>query len=290
MSLARLIDQELPLNRKERFFTGTVLPMIVCKDNFAHLHVLLELAGCDDSRQVSVIPGQENVEFFSEYSFVESAIGMSGKRFPDLPKVKDTPDIMILIKTNVSKVLIALEAKMYDATTAEALTRQMDDQRNHILAYLEQALQLTQVYHVALLPAKLYRRIRACGFDKKAILWEDLHERYTQVLRHDYFLEMLRIALDRYDELSGKTCSYGANCEKTYRGREIYDACKNGTLDAQIMGRNRGLHGPELRDDIATGKWQTHKYEASSGTKPPNRNWFFVQDFVALIDSQQPRR
>jgi len=30
MSLAELAETRLPFNRKERFFTGTVLPMLVC--------------------------------------------------------------------------------------------------------------------------------------------------------------------------------------------------------------------------------------------------------------------
>ena len=34
MTLEELMKSELPLNRKERFFTGTVSPMIVCRDNF----------------------------------------------------------------------------------------------------------------------------------------------------------------------------------------------------------------------------------------------------------------
>ena len=32
MSLSQMMMNELPLNRKERFYTGTVLPMIVCRD------------------------------------------------------------------------------------------------------------------------------------------------------------------------------------------------------------------------------------------------------------------
>jgi len=33
MSLTDMLEKDLPLNRKERFYTGTVLPMIVCKVN-----------------------------------------------------------------------------------------------------------------------------------------------------------------------------------------------------------------------------------------------------------------
>jgi hypothetical protein len=74
------MNEELPLNRKERFFTGTVLPMIVCRDGFKHLHALLELVGCHEPLSVCATAGQENIQFFSEYSFVESVVGEARKR------------------------------------------------------------------------------------------------------------------------------------------------------------------------------------------------------------------
>jgi len=36
MALDSLMAQLLPLNRKEKYYTGTVLPGIICADNFAH--------------------------------------------------------------------------------------------------------------------------------------------------------------------------------------------------------------------------------------------------------------
>lgn len=287
MSLEKLINEELPLNRKERFFTGTVLPMIVCKDNFKHLHGLLELVGYEESLSISAKPGQENVQFFSEYSFVESVVGDAQKRFSNPPKVKDTPDTIILIKTEQAKVLVAIEAKMYDSPSAQALRRQMDDQRNHILAYLQKVMNIDKVYHVALLPAKLYDNVRKYGFDHKTITWEDIYARYRQLLGNDYFLEILRIALERYDELVSKGVQYRKHCEDMYTGRYIYESYKEGTLDKQIMGRDLGLRGPKLRKDITSGEWQGRKYEVSSATEPFNRNWFYIRDFVRLADQLQ---
>lgn len=45
--MAELVDHGLPLNRKERFYTATVLPMLVCTDDFGHLDRLLELGRPD---------------------------------------------------------------------------------------------------------------------------------------------------------------------------------------------------------------------------------------------------
>jgi hypothetical protein len=61
MSLEELMSEDLPLNRKERFFTGTILPMLVCKDSFKHLHGLLALIGCEERLSVSVETGREDL-------------------------------------------------------------------------------------------------------------------------------------------------------------------------------------------------------------------------------------
>src|SRR6185312_6165083 len=38
-----MFDSSLPLNRKERFYTGTVLPMLIASDGFMHLNRFLRL-------------------------------------------------------------------------------------------------------------------------------------------------------------------------------------------------------------------------------------------------------
>jgi hypothetical protein len=58
-------DRRLPVNRKERFYTGTVLPMIVAGDRFRSLGRMLELCGL---HQVDLSEPAE-LQFFSEYSF-----------------------------------------------------------------------------------------------------------------------------------------------------------------------------------------------------------------------------
>jgi len=49
MSFARLADTGLPFNRKERFFTGTVRPRLVCGDDVEHAGHLTGLVGIDVS-------------------------------------------------------------------------------------------------------------------------------------------------------------------------------------------------------------------------------------------------
>lgn len=68
-----MLARGLPLNRKERYYTGTVLPMIIAADDCAHLSRFLRLCGFDDAPKADELArGAEDLQFFTEYSLVES--------------------------------------------------------------------------------------------------------------------------------------------------------------------------------------------------------------------------
>jgi hypothetical protein len=56
----------LPVNRRERFYTGTVFPALVCADDFAHFHRFLTLLNIGDT-QVDV--RRDDVNVFRVASF-----------------------------------------------------------------------------------------------------------------------------------------------------------------------------------------------------------------------------
>src|SRR4030088_3253529 len=72
-SLNELLDHPLPLTRKERYYTGTVLPAIVTSDNFTHLARLARLLPTRDLT-IRADPDDCTVLFFTEY-------GLSGRLF-----------------------------------------------------------------------------------------------------------------------------------------------------------------------------------------------------------------
>jgi hypothetical protein len=82
-TLNDLLDSTLPLNRKERYYTGTVLPALLCADSMAHLARLgrPELLDIGDLT-VRADPEDCTVLFFTEYSLIESAVGEAAHRFP----------------------------------------------------------------------------------------------------------------------------------------------------------------------------------------------------------------
>jgi len=298
MSLEELLDSALPLNRKERYFTGTVFPMIVAVDGFQDLHLLAELIPGCTLPPIDSDPRTTNIQFFTEYSLVESIYGArTKKRFPKPPNSKDTPDIMILVRAEQTQ-LLAFEAKMYDRPAASALAGQIAAQRIQ-LNYLQQRLSLDAIHHVALLPAGYAGTIAeqlsesflgaASGTDTfPIVLWEDILERYRSVRgESDYFLGMLAAALERWEELAARASAYRANAERLLSGAEIIELAEAGDPTVRIVGRQGGLFGKKLAGDISSGKWRYREYEVSSAPEPPsgNPNWFTVEEFVALVQT-----
>ena len=93
---AAAVTYRLPLNRKERYYTGTVLPMIVAGDGFMHLHRLLALCGLDHVQVqddgATPLQGQQDVQFFTEYNFAESVFRPEDmQRFDTTAQWKRTP-------------------------------------------------------------------------------------------------------------------------------------------------------------------------------------------------------
>jgi hypothetical protein len=271
------------MNRKERFFTGTVLPMIICADDFTHFDRFTALIEGYRARPQPLDwhPATTNVQLFTEYSLVESIHGPARARFPDPPKPKDTPDVMILIAGEAS-ALIAVEAKMYHRPTAADLQEQMRAQAK-ILDYLRAVLGIKHVHHLALVPQALADEHGSHPF--QVLTWEHLLHTFSSARGEDYFTAVLRIALESYDELAaaGSMSNFGANNQGYMTGAEIARLRAAGAGPA-VMGRNRGLDGPVVAEDLATGRWRTQRYETRAEGPPQNRNWFSVEEFCARAD------
>lgn len=281
MSLQDLMNNGLPINRKERFYTGTVFPMLVCQNEFRHFDRFTALIEGYVPQPIDVYPSTANIQFFTEYGLAESIIGNSAKRLVNPPYERDTPDIIILIRGTHS-ALIAIEAKMFLAPAPTALRRQMTDQRP-LLNYLRDILSIDYVYHVALVPKQW--QVTLGNFEFPVITWHDLYDQFLTVLPNDYFLTVLGIALDKYDDLvSHRSADGGKNNERKMTGLSIYEGFKAETLTMNIMGRQSGLNGKPIGEDLETGNWQKQIYETSSATELPNPNWFYIEDFIARID------
>jgi len=272
------------MNRKERFFTGTVFPMLTCCNDMAHLGRLLARLGIEDV-EIDGRPGSTNIQLFTEYGFKESVVGAASERFNTTSLSRETPDIVLHVAEPQAR-LVLIEAKMYDRPGATDLLAQIEGQKIIGAAMAEGLnIETTDVIYAALLPHRLAVEIGPIG-DTKVITWEHLRELYLDVAPA-YWLEVLNDALLDYESLVGAPVTFGANADATLTGQAVYDGFKSGGLAYLTMGRQGGIAGPGLAADIASNAWKQRAYECRTAPEPVNANWFSVAAFVTAIDKME---
>lgn len=279
--LSDLLAGGLPLNRKERYYTGTVLPMIVASDGFAHLDRILRLCALPSAGlQGNPLEGYHPVAFYTEYNFAESRFTDADRaRFPDAPTDADTPDVVIA----GPDWLLCIEAKVFHDPRPDALNAQMARQRV-LVDYWSRALDLdpARVAHVLLLPAGL----DTTGVADRVVTWESVLSEY-RIVGPAYWVTMLETALVRYNELVSPSDTYGKNAEDHLSGIVIQSLSAEKRAIA-LMGRTGGLDGAALQADLTSGKWRTHKYEVRYSPLPGNANWFPVESFLTRLPKTGP--
>lgn len=277
--VAGLASHRLPLNRKERFYTGTVLPMILAHDGFTNLGRFLALCGLDiELAGDHARDGLQDFQFFTEYNFAESRFTPADlRRFPDAPIDGDTPDLVLC----GPDWLLVIEAKMFHQPTPAALAEQLERQRV-LVDYWAGTLQIdaTRVAQVLLLPQAQVSAARGLA---PIVTWQQVLDAY-RVVGPSYWIGFLQTAIDQYAELVSPSTVFGANADSHLVGATIREG---GGRDADgvqytYMGRRGGLSGQLLAEDIATGRWRQQRYEVRVG-ELESSNWFPIADFLSRL-------
>lgn len=273
----------IPLNRKERFYTGTVLPSIICYDNFKHINRFFNLIPCFN-KKLTIFPdvNKNNILLQTEYSLKESIFEEEFKQKYNVNiETKDTPDIVILI-TEPDLILFVGEAKMFDNVRPDAIANQMKNQEWFPQA-LKEVLNIKKenIHHFAIVPKQLIPNKEKFGYP--VVYWEEILEAYMEILENEHFYNVLKIALDKYEILKGKSVlTYGENMDEKWNGLKIIEEQNKGKRF--WVGRFGGLYGGKLRNDIRNGKWQNFKYEINTSSEnAPNKNWFSSEEFVEVV-------
>ena len=275
--LSGLFDERLPINRKERYYTGTVLPMIVASDGFAHLNCFLKLCKVSSDVAVAADPASCNIEFFTEYGFKESLKGGAEERF-SVPPDKSAPDLVIYIESGTS-LLLSVEAKLFENVSDYTLKGQLRKQADLLDIMSEGVGTRPLVHQVALLPAKL--GIPGPIGDVPIITWEQVACTFRDVAP-PYWTGVLDEALSRYGILVSKSAK--RNYDTKITGRKIYNQHKGGDDTYTWMGREGGLHGSEIQDDLRYGDWKNHRYPVRYEPLLNEVNWFTVEEFIQKVD------
>ena len=279
--LSGLFEGRLPINRKERYYTGTVLPMIMASDGFKHFGRFLTLCGVPEVA-VEADPTSSNVQFFTEYGFKESLVDGAEKRFRD-PGGRDTPDLVVYVESDPS-LLIGVEAKVFHRPSIADVREQLQRQAQLLSVMADGVGTRPLVHQVALLPAGLRMPER---IDETPVLtWERVADTFRDIAP-PYWTGVLDEALRRYGRLAsqpGSGDTYRQNCDDVIKGRVIYDSYKSGDRIFNTMGRVGGLNGKKLKEDLTSDTWPDQDYEVCYDSRPLNRNWFSIADFIKKIE------
>lgn len=280
MGLEALLTQ-LPLNRKERFYTGTVLPALVGAHDFAHVGRLFELAGLP-SVEVSGDPADTRLLFFTEYGFKESLIGGSFGQFD--PLSRDTPDVVLYLAPEGDDPgrLLGIEAKMFHRPSRAALEGQLAVQRQ-LLTGITDSLGLSEPTLIALLPHPLKEALGPLASPTAVITWEELATTFRDVAPA-YWVAMLDTALERYSSLVGDQTS---NAHAHLSGLEIVEGAAQNSFEYQHMGRQGGTKGKMLFEDFGPeGRWRGQIYQVRTTPLPGNpTNWFSIAEFCTRAEA-----
>jgi hypothetical protein len=289
-----LVAGGLPLNRKERYYTGTVLPMLVAADDFAHLGRLTELAGLGPVK-VDARPDSATVQLFTEYGYLESTL--EEPTDPEAPTTRDTPDVAVFI-TRPRRVLLVIEAKLFDRPTRLELGQQLTAQAM-LVNYLarDRDVAAGDVSQVLLLPEALAAELALdcealpAGWPGgiRVLTWEQLLATY-QPVAPAYWAAVLSQALTRCGDLKAKRRPSRSNADQLLTGQALLDGYRDGTLAGSWMGCGGGLDGRRLQAHLASDLWRTQPYEWRATPLPGNPNWFPVADFAARIDDLEVAR
>lgn len=272
---------ELPINRKEKFYTGTVLPALLFHNSLKNFYLFLREIKNFPNDAVNEYKTGDRFLFYTEYNLKQSA-GEGKNVGREIPtETNDTPDIVIEI-LNPHRVFIIIEAKMFRNIYQSSLSNQMSKQKTAVIEPLKKAFQLkdNQFFHIALVPEKSGLKD---GIEYQVMNWEYFTDKRGLNAEDNNFYNYLRFALDNYEDLvenkSGK-----AGTVKDYKTvEEIYKNGKNnGTW---WVGRNGGEK--TIIEDIKTN-WKKHNEKYAMNTiRPPrgrNANWITSKRFAELVD------
>lgn len=276
--------------RSERYFTATLLPLILFHDDFRGLRRLVELIEQRTSTEhdghgavrakrapdyrfddVELITEFHIARDLSHYGGVLAAAdaGASG------PEKRDAPDLVIML----GREAIVIEAKFFVMFSLADLQQQMHSQRRQVRHLFAARPELRAWRHVALLPNELHG-LECDGL----ILWDDIATLSREVLGPTHYVtRRLDAALARYPRASG-----AGGRERNYESTLTLDAvlarCRE-HRNAIAIGHSGGEADLRARgSEFARAKaWKWRSADTGGAIDPSN--WIPGARFLSLVAS-----
>lgn len=271
------LKTELPINRKERFYTGTILPSILFHNGPGNLFTFLREIDGFPAGVTHDITGDDFL-FYTEYNLKESAGGKSvGAVIPT--GSNDTPDAIIEI-LKPQRLFVIVEAKMFSNISEEEFAGQVAAQKRAVNDILNEHYGLNegQIFHIALVPEGLGLKSTT---EYQVITWEFLLSDAMD-LDQNYFANYLRFALKNYSDLvSSSSWGTASTVESNMTGLQICERHEAG--EDFWVGRQGGA--AKIREDAGNGKWKNFKYSINSQKPKDGRtgNWITISEFESIV-------
>ncbi len=283
-ALADFFERKLPLNRKEVYYTATVLPGIICADGFKHFDRFLKLLGLEGVHIQAEPANATNIQFFTEYNFNKTKPD-GDQESPKFDGDSQQPDLVIFLQDS-NPIVIVIEGKMYVVPTKANLTRQMEMQEREIVARVRPRFKDLKIVHAALVPAKVKNELGSLEpcpekHPRPIISWEQIVTAFDDVESAEYFNGVLKYALDNFEDLK-TDAEFGLHADAKQSGVHIVNAYLEGEREYLMMGRKDGLDGASINNDIETRGWLTQKYEVKR-SDAARKNWFSISEFVKKV-------
>lgn len=248
------------VTREERFFCQHLYHLIEQEGPASFVHFLNATRSLD-------LPESANWEAAYEACFYRDLWhyrGCKGRVFSQ----KRTFDLCLLS----DQAIVLIEAKAQQDFDLGQLNHLKQDRKQ-----VRKATGIPRVVLLGLASSHCSSTSASGTFDAPVLTWEELARRWSGD-------PVLSRANEIYEP--GKQASYGQNNTNGYMtGSELVAAYKHG--ESFYVGRNGGLNGRFLRDDLHSGRWRTRRYETNRDAQsPPNHNWFFLSEFVERSRNQ----
>lgn len=270
-SFLELVEQ-LPFNRKERFFTATIFPSILLNGDRSNLYAFLDLIEGFPTGFTRDSVG-DSFLFYTEYMLKQAAgtiDALSG----------DTPDALIYFAAP-QRALVSIEAKMFERTGQGDLDDQIRGQLQNVLTPIMREKQLTadEVFQIGLVPEGAAVRSTSAY---QVLHWDTLLDENRFRLADCYFAHFLRYALNNYATFLSSSSGKASTVEGMWPGARVLEEARAGR-DFWV-----GTQGGEKRTvkDIEQNSWEKKLYNISAKKPLKGRagNWFHAQRFLALVN------
>ncbi len=276
------LQTELPVNRKEVFYTATVLPALLIHNGLANFFMFLaEIKGlpktiCEENTK-------DQFFLYTEYNLKEAGVPRSGDMNSDA-LTGTRPDLLIYIFAP-EKAVVVIEGKMFQNLSQTYFANQMKTQQQDIIEPLKERLALddSQIFHVALVPEKLRFSNTA---DYQVINWEFFIDNKVLDVEDNYFYNSLRFAIENYDDLVSEHSAEASTVEFEVSGQKVYS---DGTSDTPSLWIGREGGRRTIEKDVEKGTWTGRVYCANTLNPEKGRkgNWLSSREFAEIVDERR---